>query len=96
MKLDAPVVSSYALATDQGQLRSSSKKTLFESVARALGILDTMTINRGGPLERFGLDSMMAVELKDILEIHTHREFSMSELKALTLNDIASWESAAV
>lgn len=87
-----PVVSSFLLAEkDLGSKKSSGtgeQKNLLESVTNILGVKDLTTINSSTTLADLGLDSLMGVEIKQMLERDYDMNLSTREIRQLTIAKI--------
>ncbi|XP_059048171.1 fatty acid synthase-like [Achroia grisella] len=78
LKQDAPIVSSIVVA--EKKTGSSNSGDIVQTIADIMGIRDLKTVSRQVTLAELGMDSMMAVEIKQTLE----REFEI----ILTAQDI--------
>nr|XP_031302754.1 fatty acid synthase-like [Camelus dromedarius] len=91
-----PVLSSFVLAKkatahDDG----SSQQDLVKAVAHILGIRDLATINLDSSLADLGLDSLMSVEVRQMLEREHELVLSMREVQQLTLRKLQELSSQA-
>ncbi|GAB1597533.1 fatty acid synthase-like, partial [Argonauta hians] len=85
-----PVVSSYVLAErkSSGDSQGDKKRDFLESVKNILGIKDLSTISSTTTLADLGLDSLMGVEIKQLLERDYDLNLSTREIRQLTMNKI--------
>ncbi|XP_060027688.1 fatty acid synthase [Erinaceus europaeus] len=95
-----PVLSSFVLAekktTSQGD--KDGKLDLVKAVAHVLGIRDMAELGLDSSLADLGLDSLMGVEVRQILEREYDLVLSMREVRQLTLRklqELSSTTSAA-
>ncbi|XP_064351418.1 fatty acid synthase [Camelus dromedarius] len=91
-----PVLSSFVLAKkatahDDG----SSQQDLVKAVAHILGVRDLATINLDSSLADLGLDSLMSVEVRQMLEREHELVLSMREVQQLTLRKLQELSSQA-
>lgn len=77
---EAPVVSSMVVA----QKHVTTKLNLIESVAHIMGIRDIKTVSKSSTLAELGMDSLMAVEIKQALEREFEIFLSAQDLRNLT------------
>ncbi|XP_049941823.1 fatty acid synthase-like [Schistocerca serialis cubense] len=81
-----PIVASMVVAEKRGGLSQSSG--ILEYVANVLGIKDLKTVNHNAPLAELGMDSIMAVEIKQAVEITFEIFLTAEEVRNLTLSSI--------
>lgn len=80
-----PIVSSMVLAEKQCNDASQEKKiTLVASVLKVMGIRDLKTISPYATLAELGMDSLMSVEIKQILEREFEVFLTSEELRLMT------------
>lgn len=83
---DEPIVASMVVA--EKQFVEFRKDNVIESLFNILGIRDKKSISMDSPLSKLGLDSLMTVEITQLLE----REFSLfltvKELQSMTLHEL--------
>uniref|UniRef100_A0A452SJH0 Fatty acid synthase n=1 Tax=Ursus americanus TaxID=9643 RepID=A0A452SJH0_URSAM len=92
-----PVLSSFVLAekkaTAQGD--GSTHQDLMKAVAHILGIRDLATVNLDSTLADLGLDSLMGVEVRQMLEREHDLVLSMRDIRQLTLRKLQELSSKA-
>uniref|UniRef100_A0A4W2HXW4 Fatty acid synthase n=1 Tax=Bos indicus x Bos taurus TaxID=30522 RepID=A0A4W2HXW4_BOBOX len=84
-----PVLSSFVLAekaTSRGP--SGSHQDLVKAVTHILGIRDLATVNLDSSLSDLGLDSLMGVEVRQMLEREHNLLLSMREIRQLTIHKL--------
>lgn len=59
-----------------------------------LGISDRSSVSNDSTLGSLGLDSLMAVEVKQVLEREFDLNFSMKEIRALTMTSLTTAETS--
>jgi fatty acid synthase len=79
------VVSSMVLA-EKGT-RKETKGSLIGSIARILGFKDVTGINFDSNLGELGMDSLMGVEVKGLLERDADLSLSVADIRVMTFND---------
>lgn len=79
-----PVVSSIVVA----QKHALSKMNLVQSVLHIMGIRDIKSVSKSSTLAELGMDSLMAVEIKQALEREFEIILSAPELRALTFGKL--------
>nr|QNU13192.1 fatty acid synthase 1 [Locusta migratoria] len=79
-----PIVASMVVAEKRGVLSESAN--VLEYVANVLGIKDLKSVNHNAPLAELGMDSMMAVEIKQAVEITFEVFLTAEEVRNLTLS----------
>lgn len=77
-----PVVSSMVVA--EKRFGGSGADNVVNRVANILGIKDLKTVSLHATLSELGMDSMMAVEIKQIIEMELDVVLSPVELRALS------------
>ncbi|CAG7823270.1 unnamed protein product [Allacma fusca] len=82
-----PVVASLVLADKTGGNKDAGGKkgNLPESVARILGMKDISNVNQQASLAELGMDSLMGVEVKQLMERDQDLVLSMNEIRQLTI-----------
>uniref|UniRef100_A0A8D1BP89 Fatty acid synthase n=1 Tax=Sus scrofa TaxID=9823 RepID=A0A8D1BP89_PIG len=90
-----PVLSSFVLAEKKAAAPrdGSSQKDLVKAVAHILGIRDVASINPDSTLVDLGLDSLMGVEVRQILEREHDLVLSMREVRQLSLRKLQELSS---
>lgn len=81
---DEAIVSSMVLAEKQNGLFGQDKVTLVSSVLKIMGIRDLKTISPYATLAELGMDSLMSVEIKQILEREFEVFLTSEELRLMT------------
>lgn len=76
LQSDQAVVSSFIRAHQQETNQRDTKGDLFESICRILSVKDTSTLHPDSTLESLALDSLMSIELKQLLERHSSQIFT--------------------
>ena len=88
-----PVVSSVVLlqhnnSTHNIRENDESELSLIEHTLRILGYDDVSSLNFDVPLSTLGFDSLMQIELRQLIEKRVEKEFSPEKLMALTLKEL--------
>ncbi|RDD36517.1 Fatty acid synthase [Trichoplax sp. H2] len=86
-----PVVSSFVQPTRESAAGGGDQLTsedLVKSVANILGIKDPSTIGQDSTLSDLGLDSLMGVEIRQILERDFNTPLPIQEVRQLTMNKL--------
>lgn len=83
---DEPILGSMVVA--EKQVFEVSKDNVVESLFNILGIRDKKSISMDSPLAKLGLDSLMVVEIMQLLEREFNIFLTMKELQSLTLHDL--------
>nr|XP_037291066.1 fatty acid synthase-like [Rhipicephalus microplus] len=83
-----PVVSCFVKSTKSSTQDSGEKRNLVESVARILGVKDPSKLNSSISLGELGIDSLMGIEVKQLLEREYDVTLSMQETRQLTVSQI--------
>lgn len=82
-----PIVSSMVVAEKRFG-GSDGSITLFDSVLNIIGVRDTKSISLNTTLNEMGLDSLMTVELKQLLERDYDLNLSTQEIRSLTFQNV--------
>ncbi|KAL1454730.1 hypothetical protein MTO96_043686, partial [Rhipicephalus appendiculatus] len=82
-----PVVSSCVKA-DLSTEDNSRKRSLVEVIARILGVKDPSRLNPAVSLGELGMDSLMAVEVRQAIERHVSLTLSIKEIRQLTIGEL--------
>ncbi|XP_077508101.1 fatty acid synthase-like [Amblyomma americanum] len=82
------VVSSFVKADLSIKLDVLKKRDLVQSVARVFGVKDPSSLNPNASLRELGMDSLMAVEVKQTIERELDFTLSMQEIRRITLNEL--------
>lgn len=83
---DDPIVSSMVVA--EKRIGSGSKGNLIESVLNIMGIRDIKAISMAASLSEVGMDSLMAVEIKQTLEREFEIFLTPQDLRSLTFTKL--------
>ena len=86
-----PVVSSFVQASREkasGSGDQVSSEDLVKGIANILGIKDPSTVNQDATLSDLGLDSLMGVEIRQILERDFGTALQIAEVRQLTMNKL--------
>lgn len=84
-----PVMSSFVLAEKTVvKSDSGSQKNLVDAVAHILGVRDVNSLNFDASLADLGLDSLMGVEIRQILERDYDVVMSMRDIRQLTISKL--------
>lgn len=83
---DEPIVASMVVAEKQSF--DFTKDNVLESLFSILGIKDTKSISMDSPLSKLGMDSLMSVEITQLLEREFNLYFTVKELQSLTLHEL--------
>ena len=79
---------------DQSSPKEESEKSLVETVANIMGIKDLRQIrNEKQTLAEMGLDSLMSVEIKQVLEQVYSINLSMKEIQALSIEKLKQMQN---
>ncbi|XP_011371965.1 fatty acid synthase [Pteropus vampyrus] len=97
LSLPYPVLSSFVLAeeTATGHRDGDGQQDLVKAVAHILGIRDLATVNMDSSLVDLGLDSLMGVEVQQILEREHDLVVSLRDIQQLTLRKLQELSSQA-
>lgn len=89
------VLSSFVLAEKKAvaQGEGEGKRDLVKAVAHILGIRDMSTVNPDSTLADLGLDSLMGVEVRQMLEREHDLVLSMRDVRQLTLRKLQEMSS---
>lgn len=77
-----PIVSSMVVA--EKRIGGDGKSNLIESVLNIMGIRDIKTVSNNATLSEVGMDSLMAVEIKQTLEREFEIFLTPQDLRSLT------------
>ncbi|XP_077022384.1 fatty acid synthase [Tamandua tetradactyla] len=95
LNLPHPVLSSFVLAEKAvDSSKAEGQRDLLQSVAHILGIQNLAGISLDNSLVDLGLDSLMAVEVRQMLERSYNLVLSMRETRQLTLRKLQSLSQA--
>ncbi|XP_037515436.1 fatty acid synthase [Rhipicephalus sanguineus] len=67
---------------------NSRKRGLVEVIARILGLKDPSRLSAAVSLGELGMDSLMAVEVRQAIERHVSLTLSMKEIRQLTIDEL--------
>ncbi|XP_016070948.1 PREDICTED: fatty acid synthase [Miniopterus natalensis] len=92
-----PVLSSFVLAEKEVAARGDgdSQHNLLKSVAHILGIRDLAAVNLDSSLGNLGLDSLMGVEVRQMLEREYDLVLSMRDIQKFTLRKLQELSQAS-
>ncbi|XP_042306938.1 fatty acid synthase isoform X1 [Sceloporus undulatus] len=89
-----PVMSSFVLAEKLlTKSDGGSQRDLVEAVAHILGVRDVSSLNADTSLADLGLDSLMAVEVRQTLERDYDIVMAMRDVRLLTINKLREFSS---
>ncbi|KAL3249265.1 hypothetical protein MRX96_056088 [Rhipicephalus microplus] len=80
-----PVVSSFVKKSSSTAAYCKDKGDLVEGVAHILGIKDSSTVNPSITIGELGIDSLMTVEVRQLLERDYDVALSMQEIRQLSV-----------
>lgn len=83
---DDPIVASMVVA--EKQFFEFTKDNVIESLFNILGISDKKSISMDSPLSKLGMDSLMTVEITQLLEREFSLFFTVKELQSMTLHEL--------
>ncbi|KAH6943743.1 hypothetical protein HPB50_026358 [Hyalomma asiaticum] len=83
-----PVVSCFVKSSTSSTQDNRDKRDLVESVVRILGIKDPSKMNPTVSLGELGIDSLMSIEMKQLLERDYDVTLSVQEIRQLTVSQI--------
>jgi fatty acid synthase len=89
MLTEEPLVSSMVVA--EKKIVGGSKGNILDTIIAIMGIRDMKSISLDTTLSELGMDSLMAVELKQLLERDFDISLSMQELRALNFRKIIEY-----
>lgn len=84
LKQDAPVVSSIVVAEKRGG--AGGADNIVDAVKNILGLRDLKTISLHSSLSELGMDSMMAVEIKQTLEREYEVFLTAQDIRSMTFS----------
>ena len=84
------IVSSMVVADTSSQSNHLAKKTPEDEIARIMGMKNTDSINPRSTLSELGLDSLMGVEIKLMLERDFELYFTIQQIQALNFLQLRS------
>lgn len=83
---DEPIVASMVVA--EKQFVEFNRNNVIESLFNILGIRDKKSVSMDSPLSKLGLDSLMTVEITQLLEREFSLFLSLKELQSITLHEL--------
>ncbi|XP_070380711.1 fatty acid synthase-like [Dermacentor albipictus] len=83
-----PVVSCFVKKSQSSNSDSTEKRDLVESVVHILGIKDPSKMSPTVSLGELGIDSLMGLEVKQLLERDYDVDLSAQEIRQLTINQL--------
>ncbi|CAO1403431.1 unnamed protein product [Diamesa serratosioi] len=92
MTINEPIVASMVVA--EKVIRSGGKGNIIESVMNIMSIRDIKSISMDSTLSELGMDSLMAVEIKQTLEREYELFLSPQDLRALTFMKLKEFTEA--
>jgi fatty acid synthase len=92
LSINEPIVASMVVA--EKRYSASAKGSIFDTVMNVMGIRDIKSVSLETTLTELGMDSLMAVELKQIFEREYEINLSTQELRALTFTKIMEFAKA--
>ncbi|XP_022703888.1 fatty acid synthase-like [Varroa jacobsoni] len=93
MAQDHPVVSSLVKAEIVKTAAGSSSADLCASVAHVLGVKDASKLNQNTTLGELGMDSLMGVEVKQLLERELDVHLTIQDIRTLNMAKIKEMQS---
>uniref|UniRef100_T1J426 Fatty acid synthase n=1 Tax=Strigamia maritima TaxID=126957 RepID=T1J426_STRMM len=87
-----PIVSSFVLASANSAEKLNDSKTLLQTVANILGIKDLTYLKSELTFSELGVDSVMGIEIKQIIERNFDRNLSVNEIRQMTLADLKAMQ----
>lgn len=85
MTCDQPIVSSMVVAEKR---YSEGKKNIFDAIMNIMSIRDAKSLSMESTLSDIGMDSMMTVEIQQVLEREHDVVLSAQELRSMKLRDL--------
>ncbi|XP_050030055.2 fatty acid synthase-like [Dermacentor andersoni] len=89
-----PVVSSFVKSSLSSMAENKDKQDLVQTVAHILGIKDSSLLNPNISLGELGIDSLMSVEVRQLLERDYEVTLSMQEIRQLTVTHLGEMSDA--
>ncbi|XP_049273337.1 fatty acid synthase-like [Rhipicephalus sanguineus] len=86
-----PVVSCFVKSSQSSTPDSKDKRDLVESVVHILGVKDPSKMNPSVSLGELGIDSLMSIEVKQLLERDCDVSLSMQEIRQLTVGQLSDF-----
>jgi fatty acid synthase, animal type len=86
LKSEEPIVASMVVA--EKRFGDATKNNVVDAVLNILSISDRKLISMNAPLSRLGLDSLMGVEIQQVLERDFGLPLSSQELRAISLSQL--------
>ncbi|KAL1478937.1 hypothetical protein MTO96_052252 [Rhipicephalus appendiculatus] len=83
-----PIVSSFVKSSQSSTQDSKDKRDLVQSVVRILGVKDPSKMNPSVSLGELGIDSLMSIEVKQLLERDYDVTLPLQEIRQLTVIQI--------
>lgn len=90
-----PIVSSFVKADPTSKAESKDKHDLVLSILSILGVKDPSCLKPDMSLGELGMDSLMSVKVKEVVERDHDRALSMQEVRQLTVNRLREISEAA-
>ncbi|KAH9365948.1 hypothetical protein HPB48_000707 [Haemaphysalis longicornis] len=86
LKQSRPIVSSFVKADLTSKAETKDKNDLVLSIMSILGVKDPSCLKPDMSLGELGMDSLMSVKVKEVVERDHDRALSMQEVRQLTVN----------
>lgn len=81
-----PIVSSMVVADKHS--KDAGKRNVIDAILKIMGIRDKKSISMDSTLTQLGIDSLMGVEIQQVLERDYDISFTSQELRSLTLSQL--------
>ncbi|XP_077526205.1 fatty acid synthase-like [Haemaphysalis longicornis] len=95
LKQSHPIVSSFVKADLTSKAETKDKNDLVLSIMSILGVKDPSCLKPDMSLGELGMDSLMSVKVKEVVERDHDRALSMQEVRQLTVNRLREISEAA-
>ncbi|XP_030371512.1 fatty acid synthase [Scaptodrosophila lebanonensis] len=92
LTVEAPIVASMVVA--EKRLGRSGNESIIDAVMNIMGIRDLKTVSLGTTLSEMGMDSLMAVEIKQTLERDHELSLTPQDLRSLTFQKLQEFSEA--
>uniref|UniRef100_A0A1B0B9K0 Fatty acid synthase n=1 Tax=Glossina palpalis gambiensis TaxID=67801 RepID=A0A1B0B9K0_9MUSC len=92
--LSAPDAIVASMVVAEKRLGSSDSASIIETVMNIMGIRDIKSVSLGTTLSEMGMDSLMAIEIKQTLERNFDLALTPQDLRALTFQKLQEYEDA--
>lgn len=91
----ATIVSSVVLSNSEGTAADTGARTLLEQVAHFMGLRDLDKVDEDAPLSALGFDSMVLVDVKNVLDATVGDDFTNKQISALTIRQLREMSTGA-